>query len=469
MSKWQKRHIVLAVLVLVVFLRVHGNLRGLSGQFRAKYPKNYLVSNGDTSGLNLKQLKFNSNDLRSDLSKAFPYDPSKPIPRRVWQTWKVPIDSPEFPGDLKPYVSRWESNSYEVDEDEIYSQENEQNYYLLSDDQIESILESFYGEVPIIVQAYKLMPSNILKADFVRYLLLYARGGIYSDIDTFPLKDFRDWPSMNREDMKKLKKAKIIPYKNFDKTMINGMNFIDPGLVVGIEADPDRPDWADWYSRRVQFCQWTIQSKPGHPVLRELILNITATTIYSSAKTPAHLKSLIDNSADEKDFNINYRHRRRFDKEYDHSQKKQRKNVDGTDIMNWTGPGIFSDSILNYLTNIIRKNRNILLLNSNLDSKQKEIPSSAAGSQEEEEEEDLTYSTKKFYNEISTSLLSSAKMPWEFFSLITEPLLVDDIMVLPITSFSPDVMQMQAESSQHELALVKHMFHGSWKEEADGH
>lgn len=55
------------------------------------------------------------------------------------------------------------------------------------------------------------------------------------------------------------------------------------------------------------------------------------------------------------------------------------------------------------------------------------------------------------------------------FSLITEPLLVDDIMVLPITSFSPDVMQMQAESSQHELALVKHMFHGSWKEEADGH
>lgn len=96
---------MLAVLVLVVFLRVHGNLRGLSGQFRAKYPKNYLVSNGDTSGLNLKQLKFNSNDLRSDLSKAFPYDPSKPIPRRVWQTWKVPIDSPEFPGDLKPYVS----------------------------------------------------------------------------------------------------------------------------------------------------------------------------------------------------------------------------------------------------------------------------------------------------------------------------------------------------------------------------
>jgi mannosyltransferase OCH1-like enzyme len=41
------------------------------------------------------------------------------------------------------------------------------------------------------------------------------------------------------------------------------------GLIVGIEADPDRDDWHDWYSRRLQFCQWTLVSKPGHPILRE--------------------------------------------------------------------------------------------------------------------------------------------------------------------------------------------------------
>ena len=51
------------------------------------------------------------------------------------------------------------------------------------------------------------------------------------------------------------------------------------GLVVGIEADPDRPDWADWYARRIQFCQWTIQLKRGHPMLRELIAKITDITL----------------------------------------------------------------------------------------------------------------------------------------------------------------------------------------------
>jgi alpha 1,6-mannosyltransferase len=46
------------------------------------------------------------------------------------------------------------------------------------------------------------------------------------------------------------------------------------GIVVGIEADPDRPDWKQWYSRRIQFCQWTIQSLPGHPILVDIVASI---------------------------------------------------------------------------------------------------------------------------------------------------------------------------------------------------
>jgi alpha 1,6-mannosyltransferase len=56
------------------------------------------------------------------------------------------------------------------------------------------------------------------------------------------------------------------------------------GLVIGIEADPDREDWAQWYSRRIQFCQWTIQAKPGHPALRNIVANITEETLKRKAE-----------------------------------------------------------------------------------------------------------------------------------------------------------------------------------------
>jgi len=103
---------------------------------------------------------------------------------------------------------------------------------------------------PEVVEAYKAMPIPVLKADFFRYLVLLARGGIYSDIDTRALKTTGAW----------------LP-EEYDRSQV--------GIIIGIEADPDRPDWADWYSRRIQFCQWTIQSKPGHPILRDIVASIT--------------------------------------------------------------------------------------------------------------------------------------------------------------------------------------------------
>lgn len=422
------------------------------GKFFNNGSKVQLPTTSHLDGINLKKFSASSGplvDLREQLSHAFPYDAKSPIPRRIWQTWKVGAESAKFPSTFRSYQKDWteraNSDSFE--------------YSLVPDDHIIPLLENLYGEVPLVVKAFKEMPVNILKADFLRYLLLYARGGIYSDMDTVPLKPLGAWPSLDREKFNGLvRENNPIPYKNYDpkKGQVHisddSGGYDEPGLVIGIEADPDRHDWDDWYARRIQFCQWTIQSKPGHPVLRELILNITATTLNSVSTTKSQVQTLIDVSH-ARDYNVNYRDKRGLNESYPHEAAKKSSNVDGTDIMNWTGPGLFSDIILEYMNNLIKENSDALLLNGNLEASSNEPVD--------------TKSTKKFYKKISTSLQSNNVVPWEFFSLMTDPVIVDDILVLPITSFSPDVEQMEAKSSSDEMAFVKHMFKGSWKMEAD--
>ena len=166
----------------------------------------------------------------------------KNFPAYIWQTWKSSPGSGKFEDRYRPFEASWsEKHPGFVHE-------------VITDDAAPHLINYLYASVPEVVEAYDAMPLPVLKADFFRYLILLARGGIYSDIDTTALKSATDW----------------LP-QEFDKTKA--------GLVIGIEADPDRPDWAKWYARRIQFCQWTIQSKPGHPVLREIVAKITEKTL----------------------------------------------------------------------------------------------------------------------------------------------------------------------------------------------
>ena len=120
----------------------------------------------------------------------------------------------------------------------------------------EILVSLLYGTVPQIIEAYSALPLPILKADYFRYLILLARGGIYADIDTEALKPAHQW----------------LPETSPANTV---------GLIVGIEADPTRDDWNLWYSRRIQFCQWVMRSKVGHPVVLDTVIRITETTLQS--------------------------------------------------------------------------------------------------------------------------------------------------------------------------------------------
>lgn len=284
-----------------------------------------------------------SKPLRERLRYQFPYDLESKFPAYIWQTWKHSPASGEFDENLRPLEASWtERHPGFIHE-------------VVTDEAAYRLVKYLYASVPEVIEVYDSLPLPVLKADYFRYVILLARGGIYSDIDTRALKSATEW----------------LP-ADFDRSTV--------GLVVGIEADAsDRKDWAEWYSRQIQFCQWTIQAKPGHPVLRDLVATITEDALRMKRK--GFLKA-----------------------------SKMDKSV-----VEFTGPAVFTDAIFSYFNN----------------------------------ESFFDYSAR--LNNISSS----------DFNGITSHKKVGDVIVLPITSFSPGVEQMGAQGIDDPMAFVKHEFQGA--------
>lgn len=277
--------------------------------------------------------------LREQLQYQFPYDRAAKFPAYIWQTWKVTPASGEFGETFRPAEASWS----ELHPGFVHE--------VVTDDAAVYLLKHLYASVPEVVEAYTSLPMPIMKADFFRYLILLARGGIYTDIDTTAIRSTTDW----------------IPNEVPRSTI---------GLIIGIEADPDRADWKDWYSRRIQFCQWTIQAKPGHPVLRNIVATITEDALRMKKK--GILK-----------------------------EKKMDKS-----IVEFTGPAVWTDAVFGYLN-------------------------------------DPTY-----YK------MDGKNVTWETFTGMESAKKVGDVVVLPITSFSPGVQQMGAKEPDDPMAFVKHDFEG---------
>ncbi|MEW5308713.1 MAG: hypothetical protein WDW38_000651 [Sanguina aurantia] len=110
---------------------------------------------------------------------------------------------------------------------------------------VDMFVDSYF---PALASTFKHLRLPVLKADLVRYLLVFTFGGVYSDTDTVCLKPIRDWSSGQK----------------------------DVSLIVGVEADAkDIPDWAKSYGRQLQMVQWTFAAAPGHPVLANTFFRIS--------------------------------------------------------------------------------------------------------------------------------------------------------------------------------------------------
>ncbi len=361
--------------VIVAFFMLLLWYNGLSTNSKPATKSDELRDNIETEESIRARLKYldrlpDDATTREQLAFQFPYDVHAMFPKLIWQTWKVNLEDKSFPSHFYEFQSIWDERNPEY------------AHTVLSDDTAQYFIEQTYKQIPSVVEAYNSMPKAILKADFFRYLITYARGGVYSDIDTYSIQPVDDWYSHEVE---------VRAARDYVSTPKTGRKHEMPpiGLVIGIEADPDRPDWNDWYARRIQFCQWTIQAKPGHPLLRELIAKITNITLTKKVEGKLQL-----------------------------SKTKEQ----GSEIMDWTGPGIWSDTVFDYLNDF----------------------------------------------KISLGAKNVPKVvDWRTFTGMDHPLIYSDVMVLPITSFSPGVGQMGAKHDTDPMAYVKHVFEGSWKPESD--
>lgn len=226
-----------------------------------------------------------SASIREKLAHLYPYDPSVRFPAYIWQTWKHGLNDERFDEKYREGETQWAmKNPGFVHE-------------LFNDDTSYAVVRHHFQAVPEIIEAYEALPEVILRMDFFRYLILFAKGGVYADIDTYPLQPIPNW----------------IP-ENVGPDEI--------GIIAAIGLDSNLPRWREEAARRLEFSQAIIQCKPGHPVLREIISNIVQHT--QEKKLSDTLK--LEGSSNQK----------------------------GLAISQWTGTGRWTDTILRYFNDYIQ-------------------------------------------------------------------------------------------------------------------
>ncbi|KAF7913560.1 hypothetical protein BELL_0427g00130 [Botrytis elliptica] len=118
-------------------------------------------------------------------------------------------------------------------------------YEVLTDAFADEYVWKWFSHRPDILHTYFSLSIPILKADLLRYLILYAYGGVWFDLD------------VSCED---------IPMDDWVLEEHRAAN-----LVVGLEFDYDYQEDTAMYS---QFASWTIMAKPRSPHLMQVINDI---------------------------------------------------------------------------------------------------------------------------------------------------------------------------------------------------
>ncbi|VEU24010.1 DEKNAAC105278 [Brettanomyces naardenensis] len=223
--------------------------------------------------------------LREKLAFLYPYDTNRRFPGYVWQSWKYGLNDERFGREFKLGEEKWaKRNPGFVHE-------------IFNDDTSNAFVHYLFLNIPEVIEAYDALPNIVLKMDFFRYLILFARGGIWADIDTYPVRPVPNWIPDNVEPS-------------------------ELGMIIGVDVDTQgegRDEWRSKRARKFQFSNSVIQAKPGHPILRDIIAEITESTIQR--KRAGNIKLPVS------------------DREIA--------------LMNWTGEGLWTDVILKFFNDYV--------------------------------------------------------------------------------------------------------------------
>lgn len=178
------------------------------------------------------------NDLTRNLSPSRYHQDH--FPRKIWQTWKV---EPLLFEERDLLVARsWTAKnpSYRY---EVLTDANDMRY-----------VEEHFGPSgfnrPDIVHVYRTLNARIIKADLLRYLIMYVEGGVYADIDVEAIRPIE----------------RFVPDRYDEKEV---------DMVIGVEIDnPDFINHPILGQKSQSFCQWTFMCKPQQPVMLHLVDNI---------------------------------------------------------------------------------------------------------------------------------------------------------------------------------------------------
>ncbi|OBA23521.1 hypothetical protein METBIDRAFT_107145 [Metschnikowia bicuspidata var. bicuspidata NRRL YB-4993] len=287
--------------------------------------------------------------VREKLVYMVPYVARSRFPAYIWQTWKHGLNDDRFDANFKEGQAQWAfRNPGFVHE-------------LFNDDTSLATIKHLYSHVPEVLDAYESMPEVVLRMDFFRYLILFARGGVYADIDTMPLQPVPNW----------------IP-ENVEATEL--------GMIICVGNEATSKNWRAEAHRRLEFGQFIIQSKPGHPVLREIIAQITEATL---AKKRALRDGVLMRTSDS-------------------------PNQKLLDISRWTGSGVWTDVVFEYLNDYVRA---------------------------------------AIYQLVS----------WQDFHALQGPKLVSDILILPTKSFASELEVPKDGKIADPIAFAKHWSANIWK------
>ncbi|KAK2613382.1 hypothetical protein N8I77_000300 [Diaporthe amygdali] len=169
------------------------------------------------------------------------------IPKRIW--YKL------GPKGKSQQIEEWTQSC--IKQNPTY------RYEFFSDPSADYWVEkTFSASRPDIVEAYLSLTVPILKADLLRYLLLYVEGGVWSDLDVscegIPIDEW-------------------IPDEHRSET----------NLLVGWEFDAG---WNWEYTH--EFASWTILSKPGVPHMLMVIDDIMDSIHQSTAEANVTIAEL---------------------------------------------------------------------------------------------------------------------------------------------------------------------------------
>ncbi|PNH07693.1 Initiation-specific alpha-1,6-mannosyltransferase [Tetrabaena socialis] len=204
---------------------------------------------------------------------------------------------------------------------------------------VEELVDTMFPAFAPAFRSFRHLP--VLRADLARYLVVFAFGGVYADVDTRCLRPVDGWA--------------------------DGRPASNVSAIVGVEADAHGiPEWWRYWGRELQFCQWVFAAEPAHPLLAHVVFRIS---------------QLLESQPAEQ--------------------------LTAEDVIHVTGPAVMSDAVYDYL--------------------------------------------------------KSKGHEWTEFRGMKQGTMVGDLLLLPITAFSPGVGHMGAGAVVDPEARVQHMFSGSWR------